>query len=90
MSQKIDERKAKTKERMKRWREENKSRISEYQKQWRELNTTDVSEYQRKYQAEYNSREDIQFRTWMRNLHRNYKITPEVFNSMWEIRFMLE
>ena len=83
MSQQIDERKAKTKERMKRWREENKSRISEYQKQWRERNATEVSEYQREYQAEYQTREDIQFKTWMRNLHKNYNITPSIFNAMW-------
>jgi hypothetical protein len=83
MIQQIDERKAKTKERMKRWREENKPQINAYQKQWRERNAEQVSKYQREYQAEYNSLEDIQFKTWVRNLHKNYKITPLIFNEMW-------
>ena len=66
-----------------RWRKENKGRISEYQKQWREQNAINVSKYQQEYQSEYKTREDIQFKTWMRNLHKNYKITPSIFNEMW-------
>ena len=84
MNQKIDERKAKDKERIKRWREENKEHISEYQKQWRKQNTAAVAEYQQEYHAEYKSRDDVQFKIWMRSLHKNYKITPSIFNEMWE------
>jgi hypothetical protein len=84
MDQKIDERKAKTKERMKRWREENKDCISEYQKEWRKRNAINVSEYQREYQVGYRSRDDIQFKTWMQGLHKNYNISPSTFNLMWE------
>jgi len=73
-----------TKVRNKRWREENKDHIREYQKQWRERNKDHVSEYQREYHAKYKEREDVQFEAWMRNLHRNYKITPAIFNKMWE------
>jgi hypothetical protein len=77
-------RKERQKARMKRWRAENKDRISEYQKIWRERNAGHVSEYQREYQLGYQNREDVQFAHWVRNLHRNYQMTPDEFNSMWE------
>ena len=84
MDQKIQERKEATKARNKRWREENKDHIREYQTQWRKRNAGKVSEYQKEYHAGYRDREDVQFNTWMRNLHRNYKITPDIFNKMWD------
>lgn len=72
-----------SKERSKRWREANKDRIREYQKEWRERNAKHVAEYQREYQSDYKDREDVQFKTWMRNLHKNYQMTPAIFNQMW-------
>ncbi len=84
MIQEVEARREAAKARNKRWREENKERIRAYQKQWRERNAQHVSAYQREYQADYKEREDVQFKTWMRNLHKNYKISPEVFNKMWE------
>ena len=84
MNHRNDERKEKQKERMKRWREGNKNHISEYQKKWREKNVVDISEYQREYHIEYRAREDVQFKNWERNLHRNYNITPSIFNAMWD------
>jgi hypothetical protein len=84
MDQKTEARREATKARNKRWREENKDHIRAYQKQWRERNADHVSGYQREYHADYKEREDVQFKTWMRNLHKNYKITPAIFNKMWE------
>ena len=73
-----------TKDRNKRWRANNEEHIREYQKKWRERNAEYVADYQREYHASYKEREDVQFNTWVRNLRRNYKITPEIFNKMWE------
>jgi len=83
MDQSTSARSQRTKDRNKRWRQDNVEHIREYQKEWRKQNAEHVSNYQREYQAEYKDREDVQFKTWMRNLHRNYKITPEIFNKMW-------
>ena len=78
------EAKEKQRVRMKAWRSSNKDRIAEYQKEWRTRNATQVAEYQKAYQEGYKSREDVQFKTWMRNLHRNYSMTPECFNKLWQ------
>ena len=70
--------------RMKKWRAENQDRIKAYQKQWKAENAEKVSEYNIAYQAEYRLKEDKQFETWVRSLRRNYRLTPDQFNSMWD------
>ena len=78
------ERKTTSKERSKKWREANKGRVKQYRDEWRAKNSEHVAEYQKNYHQEYMAREDVQFNTWMRNLHRNYKLTPEDFNLLWD------
>jgi len=73
-------------ERSRKWRKANKDRKREYQKIWRELNADHVAEYQKEYHEQYRLREDVQFNTWVRNLRRNYKMTPKDFNFLWEIQ----
>jgi Recombination endonuclease VII len=72
------------KARMKVWREENKERIAQYQKEWRARNAASVSEYQKAYQVVYKDKDDVMFKTWKRNLFRNYGMTPECFNALWQ------
>jgi hypothetical protein len=77
-------RKEQIKARMKRWRSENKQHIREYQKNWVQKNANHVSEYQREYQVDYKNRDDVQFAAWVRNLRKNYQMTPAEFNLMWD------
>lgn len=65
------------------WKEANRERVRSYQQEWRERNKAHVSDYNKAYQADYRVREDVQFKSWMRNLHRNYGITPACFNKLW-------
>jgi hypothetical protein len=78
------EAKQKDAERQKDWKSKNSEKVSAYQKQWREKNADYISEYQQEYQAKYREKDEVQFKTWVRNLHKNYKITPAIFNKMWE------
>lgn len=70
--------------RTKEWRESNREHIKAYQKEWRAKNAQSVSAYQKTYHAEYRAAPDVQFDMWMRNLQRNYKLTPADFNRLWE------
>lgn len=69
---------------MKRWRAANQERIKAYQKNWRAENAVAVAEYQKEYQKDYNSRDEVKAETMRRNLWKNYKMTPDEFNGLWE------
>ncbi len=69
---------------MKEWRAANRERVKAYRREWVAKNAEHVAQYQQSYQAEYQKQADVQFETWMRNLRRNYGITPSDFNRMWD------
>jgi hypothetical protein len=68
---------------MKAWRESNQERIKAYQKEWRAKNAELVKGYQKAYQAGYQRKPGVQHEKWVRNLRRNYQMTPEQFNELW-------
>lgn len=76
--------KEKQKEYMKRWRAANADKIKVYQKNWKAENAVSQAEYQKAYMAEYQAKPDIQYKTWERNLRRNYRMTPDDFNKLWK------
>lgn len=83
MSAKDEERKARHREKTAAWRKANKDRIKEYNQQWRSENKEHVQQYAKAYGAEYQKRDETQQATWVRNLWRNYRMTPECFNRLW-------
>ena len=79
-----DAKKERQREYMKQWRSANAEKVKSYQKNWKAENAVSQAEYQKVYHAEYRSRDDIQYKTWERNLKRNYKMTPDDFNKLWK------
>lgn len=69
---------------IKRWREANREHVKAYQKAWTQRNREHVAGYQKEYMAEYSQKETSQYETWTRNLRRNYQMTPEDFNALWD------
>lgn len=84
VEEKVEQRKERTKERMKKWRSDNVEHIKAYQKEWRAKNAQSITEYQKRYQEEYRSRDENSKKCWKRNLKRNYGLTPNDFNAMWK------
>jgi len=83
MTDEVLNRKEKQRERIKKWRTENAEHVKAYMKKWKAENAGHNSEYQKAYQAEYNLRNEVQFKNWVRNLKRNYQLTPDQFNEIW-------
>lgn len=69
---------------MKAWKDAKKEHVTSYQKKWREENADSVKAYNQVYQPAYQSKTENQFATWMRSLRRNYRMTPDQFNALWE------
>lgn len=84
MSSEVIDKQSKKQAYMKAWRAANKEKVTAYQKQWKSENRERVKEYNKAYMPAYQSDTENQFATWMRNLRRNYKITPDCFNRMWD------
>lgn len=76
--------KEKQKEYMKQWRAANADKIKAYQKNWKAENAVSQAEYQKAYMADYQVKPEIQYKTWERNLRRNYRMTPDDFNKLWK------
>lgn len=70
--------------RIKDWKSKNSEKVSAYQKQWREENAEHVSNYAKEYMAEYMKDPQVQAQVWERNLWRNYQLTADEFNKMWQ------
>ncbi|RZI60704.1 MAG: hypothetical protein EOP14_00145 [Pseudomonas sp.] len=51
--------------------------------EWRAKNADHVKEYSRVADKEYRSKAEVQLARWMRNLHENYKMSPQDFNALW-------
>jgi len=78
------EKKARQAQSMAEWKKRNKDHVSSYQREWRESNVDAVREYQKAYSEEYRAKESVQAETRRRHLKKNYGITPECFNQMWQ------
>jgi len=76
--------KEKQKEYMKQWRAANADKVKAYQKNWKAENAVSQAEYQKAYMADYQMKPDVQYKTWERNLRRNYRMTPDDFNKLWK------
>lgn len=68
---------------MKAWREANKDHRAAYLQEWKKANKESQAEYQKKYQADYRKREGVQKAYWEKNLRKNYRLSPEDFNDLW-------
>lgn len=66
------------------WRARNREHVRAYNKEWTARNSEHRAAYQQNYMASYQQRDDVQFETWARNLRKNYRMTPEDFNALWD------
>jgi hypothetical protein len=83
----MDEVKREKKRALKRaWDERNKERVAAYQKDWKAANKDHVAAYAKNYMTEYQAKSEVQFTNWVRALHRNYQLTPEGFNQLWDMQ----
>lgn len=78
------EAKRKHAERMKDWKSKNSEKVSAYHKQWREENAEHVSNYAKEYMADYLKDPQVQAQIWERGLWKNYQLTADEFNKMWQ------
>lgn len=69
---------------MKVWRDANKEHRAAYMKQWKADNAVSQAAYQKDYMSVYQAMPETQMATWVRNLMRNYRMTPHQFNELWE------
>lgn len=69
---------------MRAWKKANREKVNASKRQWMEANAESQRVYNQAYQAEYQSKAENQFATWVHNLRRNYRMTPAQFNAMWE------
>lgn len=76
--------KEKQREYMRQWRAANADKIKAYKKNWKAENAVSQAEYQKAYMADYQVKPDVQYKTWERNLRRNYRMTPDDFNKLWK------
>lgn len=79
-----DEQRTRRLARLKEWKEGNKDHIINYQKEWRNKNKKAVAEYQKEYSKKY--RKDNKFRLWKKNLYKNYNLTIDEFNELWQLQ----
>ena len=69
---------------MKEWRAANKEKVKSNFQKWNKENRESRAAYMKDYLANYAATERVQLATWERNLRRNYRLTPDQFNDMWE------
>ncbi len=68
---------------MKEWRAANQDKVKANFQKWTEANTEHRAAYQKDYMQGYQQLETSQAATWVRNLLRNYRMTPQDFNDLW-------
>lgn len=68
---------------MKAWREANRDQVKANLQRWKAENKEAQAEYQKKYHAEYRERDGVQQIFRERHLRKNYRLTTEDFNDLW-------
>lgn len=69
---------------MKNWRAANKDKVTANFQRWKAENKESRAAYMKDYMSKYAETSEAKAATFIRNLWRNYKLSPDQFNSMWE------